>query len=258
MADARLKDLATHFESVVDEYEDGRPEFPPAVVGAICAELGLAPGARVLDLAAGTGKLTRALVAAGLDVIAVEPQAKLRERLAAAIGSAHVLEGTAEAIPLADGSVDAVTASDAFHWFDAAAAMREIRRVLQARAEAAGGGLAILFVGQDWRPAPWGVDLAELMGELRGEDHPLWNGPSWRETVLAAEGWGELREIGIKVPAPASRQQILDYLSSFSYIARLDPDDRAAAVDRAAAIIDAAEIPAELPVRFSISLTRPA
>ncbi len=62
----------------------------------------------------------------------------------------------------------------------------------------------------------------------------------------------------IKVPAPASRQQILDYLSSFSYIARLGPDERAAAVERAAAIIDAGEIPAELPVRFSISLTRPA
>ena len=74
------------------------------MVGALAAELGLAAGAAVLDLAAGTGKLTRALLAAGLDVVAVEPQPALRERLAASVGSERAREGLAEAIPLADGS----------------------------------------------------------------------------------------------------------------------------------------------------------
>ena len=69
-----LHPLADRFASVAEEYERGRPEYPPGVVGALTAELGLGPGAAVLDLAAGTGKLTRALLAAGLDVIAVEPQ----------------------------------------------------------------------------------------------------------------------------------------------------------------------------------------
>ncbi len=253
---AELHPLAVHFESVVEQYEDGRPEFPPAVVGAICAELGVGPGARVLDLAAGTGKLTRALLAADLDVVAVEPGAKLRERLGASIGSERILAGTAEEIPLEEGSVDLVTASDAFHWFDVPAALAEIRRVL--RPAGSPGGLAIIFVGQDWRPAPWGMELAELLGELRGEDHPLWNGPSWRELVLEATGWDGLRELTIKIAAPASRAQILDYLTSFSYVAMLAPDERADAVERAAAVIDGGEIPAELPVRFAISLTRPA
>jgi SAM-dependent methyltransferase len=117
-----LHPLAEQFASVAGAYERGRPEYPPSVVGALAAELQIEPGARVVDLAAGTGKLTRALLAAGLDVVAIEPQASLRELLAASIGSERALEGLAEAIPLADGSVAAVTVADAFHWFDQAAA----------------------------------------------------------------------------------------------------------------------------------------
>src|SRR3954451_8923654 len=99
------------FADVADRYDRGRPDYPPAVVAA----LGLAPGARVLDLAAGTGKLTRVLRAAGLDVVAVEPQPAMRARLPGA------LDGTAENLPLADASVDAATIGDAWHWFDRAA-----------------------------------------------------------------------------------------------------------------------------------------
>lgn len=110
---------------MADAYERGRPDYPPAVPGAIGAELGVAPGGRVLDLAAGTGKLTRTLLAAGYDVVAVEPQAPLRAIVAAAIGADRVHDGVAEAIPLADESVAAVTVADAFHWFDRAAALAE-------------------------------------------------------------------------------------------------------------------------------------
>src|SRR6186997_2357884 len=88
-----LHPLAAEFASVADAYERGRPEYAPAVVGALAAELGVAPGAPVLDLAAGTGKLTRSLLAAGLDVVAVEPQAPMRERLAATVGSERVRDG---------------------------------------------------------------------------------------------------------------------------------------------------------------------
>jgi predicted RNA methylase len=76
-----LHPLAERFAGVAGAYERGRPEYAPAVVGAIAAELRIPPGARVLDLAAGTGKLTRALLNAGLDVVAVEPQRPLREVL---------------------------------------------------------------------------------------------------------------------------------------------------------------------------------
>lgn len=110
-----LHPLAAHFGEVADAYERGRPDYALAVPGAIAAELSVPTGATVLDLAAGTGKLTRALLAAGLNVIAVEPQAPLRAILAGAIGVSRVHDGLAEAIPLPPGSVAAVTVADGFH-----------------------------------------------------------------------------------------------------------------------------------------------
>lgn len=119
-------------------YERARPGYPPAAVAWLAECLGIGPGAAVLDLAAGTGRLTRLLATTGADVVAVEPVAEMR----AAIGSG-ALAGTAEAIPVADGRVDAVTVGEAFHWFDGLRALAEIHRVLRP-----GGrlGLAISFV----------------------------------------------------------------------------------------------------------------
>src|SRR4051812_22493597 len=120
-----LHPLAARFAEVAEAYERGRPEYAPAVVGAIAAELGVPPGAPVLDLAAGTGKLTRALLSTGLDVVAVEPQSALREVLATRVGVERVRDGVAESIPLPDASVVAVTVADSFHWFDHAVALGE-------------------------------------------------------------------------------------------------------------------------------------
>ena len=101
------------------------------MIGATAAELGIQPGDRVVDLAAGTGKLTRALVAFGLDVVAVEPQEPLRAVLADKVGTARVRDGVTEQIPLEAGSVAAVMIADAFHWFDRPRALREISHVLK-------------------------------------------------------------------------------------------------------------------------------
>ena len=145
-----LHPLAVRFAEVADAYERGRPEYSPAAVGALAAELRIPPGAPVLDLAAGTGKFNRALLRAGLDVVAVEPHSSLREVLAAKVGAERVRAGVAESIPLAKGSVVAVTVADAFHWFDQSVALGEIRRVLRP-----GGGLAVLSTVPDWGGASW-------------------------------------------------------------------------------------------------------
>jgi ubiquinone/menaquinone biosynthesis C-methylase UbiE len=157
-----LHPLAEKFAAVADSYDRGRPEYAPAVVGALVDELQLGPGADVLDLAAGTGKLTRALLAADLDVVAVEPQSELRELLVASVGAERVRDGVAEKIPLADGSVDAVTVADGFHWFDRPAALAEIRRVLRP-----GGGLALLWAVPDWSGASWAHEVGTLMAGKR-------------------------------------------------------------------------------------------
>ena len=116
---------AAGFGRAADAYERGRPSYPDAAVAYLAAELGLGPAGRVLDLAAGTGKLTRLLAEGGADVVAVEPVAAMRAVLAEAMPEITVLDGTAETIPLGPASVDAVTVAQAFHWFDAERARRD-------------------------------------------------------------------------------------------------------------------------------------
>lgn len=244
-----LHPLAERFASVADAYERGRPEYAPAVVGALAAELGLSPGASVLDLAAGTGKLTRQLLAAGLDVVAVEPQAALRQRLAATVGDERVREGLAEAIPLVDASVDAVTVADGFHWFDQASAPDEIRRVLRP-----GGGLAVLSTVPDWGGASWAHELGTLIERLRPE-HPYFDGPPWQEAVRAAGGWTAPREIRVTTSQPADPSRIVDYVASMSFVAALPDQERVAWLEQVAALVDAGETPAELPVQVVVGLS---
>lgn len=243
-----LHPLAESFADVAAAYERGRPEYAPAVVGAIAAELGIPASAPVLDLAAGTGKLTRALLRAGLDVLAVEPQSSLRQILAESVGGGRVLEGMAEAIPLPDESVVAVTVADAFHWFDQAAALAEIRRVLRP-----GGGLAVLSSLPDWGGASWAHDVGTLLARLRPE-HPQFDGPPWQDAVRAAHGFTAPREIGLTTSQPVLAEQLVNYLASVSWVAALPTDQHADTLAQVSAIIGAGETPAELPVHTVIGL----
>jgi ubiquinone/menaquinone biosynthesis C-methylase UbiE len=243
-----LHPLAQQFASVAESYERGRPEYTPAVVGATAAELGLGPNAPVLDLGAGTGKLTRALLTAGFDVLAVEPQAALREKLAERVGAERVREGLAEQIPLADASVDAVTAADAFHWFQQPAALEEIRRVLRP-----GGGLAVLSTLPDWRGASWAEELGSLMASLRPE-HPQFDGPPWQDAVRAAGGWTQPREVRVTTTQATDDESLAAYLSSVSWIAALPEERRTETLARLATLLERGETPSEMPIHVTIGL----
>ncbi len=244
-----LHPLAAQFPAVAGAYERGRPEYAPAVVERLATELQIPPGARVLDLAAGTGKLTRALLSGGLDVVAVEPQAALRDILVDSVGAEHVREGLAEAIPLPDGSVAAVTVADAFHWFDPPTALQEMRRVL-----VPGGGLAVLSTVPDWSGASWAHEVGTLTASLRPA-HPHYDGPSWKDAVSADGGWTAPREIHLRTTQPAHPERIVDYLESVSWVAAMPEDQRAAMLDQVGAIVSAGETPAEMAVQVLIGLT---
>lgn len=244
-----LHPLAEHFASVADAYERGRPEYAPAVVRAMAAELQIEPGAPVLDLAAGTGKLTRALCVAGFDVVAVEPQAALRKVLAVNIGEDRALDGLAEAIPLADASVAAVTVADAFHWFDQAAALAEIRRVLRP-----GGGLALLSTVPDWSGASWGHELGTLIQRTRPE-HPWFDGVPWWDAVETVGGWTAPREIRVSTSVAAHPERIVDHVASMSWVAAMSEDRRAEMLMQVAALLDAGYTPDELTVHVVVGLT---
>jgi ubiquinone/menaquinone biosynthesis C-methylase UbiE len=122
-------------------------------------QLGLETHARVLDVGAGTGKLTRGLVALGLDVLAVEPGAPMLEQLRAAVPEAEALAGSAESIPLSDASIDAAFAGQAYHWFDREQAMPELHRVIRG-----GGGVALLWNWGDERD-PLQRELGAIVGD---------------------------------------------------------------------------------------------
>jgi ubiquinone/menaquinone biosynthesis C-methylase UbiE len=243
-----LHPLSQGFADVAGAYERGRPGYSPAVVEAIAAELAIPAGARVLDLAAGTGKLTRALLDVGLDVTAVEPQPQLREILGANVGEQRVLEGLAEAIPLPDRSVAAVTVADAFHWFDHAAALAEIRRVL-----VPAGGLAVLTTTPDWGGASWAHEVGSLIATLRPE-HPQFDGPGWQQALSAVGGWGEPRTLRMTMTQAAAPERVGDYLSSISWIAALGEQERTQVLEEVAAIVAAGHTPPQMRVHVAIGL----
>jgi SAM-dependent methyltransferase len=150
--------LRLSFDRVVDAYERARPQYAPDALAWLAVRL---PLRRVLDLGAGTGKLTRQLVALGADVVAVEPGNEMRAMLQRVLPGVEAHAGSAEAIPLPDESVDAVTAAQAFHWFRTGEALAEIHRVLRP-----GGGFAFLWNHWD-DDDPLLLELNDLVDALR-------------------------------------------------------------------------------------------
>jgi ubiquinone/menaquinone biosynthesis C-methylase UbiE len=127
VSDHRIHDAAARgFEASVELYRRGRPGYPDDAVSHLVRELRIAPGRDVLELGAGTGKLTEMLVPTGARITAVEPVTAMREALAAACPTVRAIDGTAEDIPVEDATADAAVAAQAFHWFDGERALPEI------------------------------------------------------------------------------------------------------------------------------------
>ncbi|MEU8926373.1 methyltransferase domain-containing protein [Kitasatospora sp. NPDC048545] len=200
---------ARSFGVAAAAYQAGRPGYPQALIGSAVPR----QARRVLDLGAGTGKLTRLLVEAGLDVVAVEPDEGMRAQLAAAVPGAAVRAGSAERIPLADGSVDAVVVAQAWHWFDPAAAVPEIARVL-----APGGTLALVWNVRD-ETEPWAAELGALMHRSARQRIDT-------EPVLPAP-FGAPERLEIRWEHGTTRAGIVDMVASRSYVIALPEDERA-------------------------------
>jgi SAM-dependent methyltransferase len=182
VSDPRVAPQAARFGDVADRYERARPLYPESALSELAAGCRLRPGTRVADLGAGTGKLTRQLVALGADVVAIEPAAGMRRRLEAEVPGVTVLDGTAEDIPLPDASVDVVTAGQAFHWFDTHRALDQIARVLRPA-----GWLALL-----WNERPesgWAAELWDLRTQLTGGSR-AYPGDGWAEVLAADDRFG--------------------------------------------------------------------
>jgi ubiquinone/menaquinone biosynthesis C-methylase UbiE len=165
MAD-RISEAARGFDQNATAYEAARPSYPAEAVANIVGHGQVGPGRRVLDLAAGTGKLTRLLVPTGAEVVAVEPVAAMRDALRGVLPEVEVHDGTAEDLPLGDASVDAVTVAQGFHWFDAPVALAEMRRVLRP-----GGHLFLVWNTRD-RSHDWVRRFGDLLVDGPDAERP--------------------------------------------------------------------------------------
>jgi ubiquinone/menaquinone biosynthesis C-methylase UbiE len=233
---------ATGFARSVDAYERARPEYPTEAIAWLAQELDLRAGRTVVDLAAGSGKLTRPLAALGCEVIAVEPVAEMR----AAIGpTARALDGTAEAIPLPEDSADAVTVGQAFHWFDGPAALAEIERVLRP-----GGALALVWNRRPSESSALHAAISEIMAPYRG-DAPSHGSGAWRDAFAGRE----LAERRFEFSQRLDADGLADRVGSTSFIAALDDAEREPLLERVRALAD--DGPVDVPYVCELHVWRP-
>lgn len=222
---------AASFGGVAGKYERTRPGYP---MDAVCWLVGPAPR-RVLDLAAGTGKLSRSLVAAGHDVVAVDPSEGMLAHLRAALPDVEARTGTAEAIPLDDESVDVVVVAQAFHWFDAPPALRDIARVLRP-----GGWLGLVWNDRDEATA-WVAALSRVIGSEDSMQRDL-------------DPPAEVARSGLFDPAESAefrheqqldRTALLELVASRSYVAVRTPAEQVDILAKVGRVFDEHAVPGD-------------
>lgn len=235
-----------------EDYERGRPGYPPEIVEL----LGLPSSAIVLDLGAGTGKLTRVLVSTLVRVIAVEPDDKMRRQLVALCPEAEALAGNAEQIPLADASVDTVFAAQCFHTFDNDRALAEIARVLRPR-----GTLVLLWNVPAGRAEPSIAQVEQLLDPIWPEGwDPLDLGDPFRSAsgkwriAFTQSAFEELQEARLPNRQAVDREELVAFFGSMGWIAILPDADRLQLLDEVRALLTSTKY--ALPWETQVQLTR--
>lgn len=221
MADEAPTSQALSFGGVADRYDRGRPTYPREAAQWLA---GSTP-ACVLELGAGTGKLTEHLVALGHDVLATDPDRRMLQRLVTRAPGAHACTGVAERLPVATGAVDVLVAAQAFHWFDLDRAVPELARVLRP-----GGVLALVWNDRD-ESIPWVRRLGRLIGALDHENHPI-------EALARFPHFGDVEERRFRHWQTLDRPALLDLVASRSNIATLGEEERCYRLEQVSALYD--------------------
>src|ERR1700683_145010 len=233
---------AVGFGTEADAYDRARPSYPLDAIDWLVKGLGIGPGRQIVDLAAGTGKLTELLAGTGADLIAIEPVAAMRDRLHERLPGVPVLAGVAETLPLADQSVDAVIVAQAFHWFDAKRAMAERARVVRP-----GGHLGLLWNARDrsleWVDQVWSVmDRVERDAPWRGKDSGHAESPHGRNAGDPARpsdrNWSSWVEATFFHVHNSTHDQVVDRMRSVSHIGALPSESQYLVLDEVRMILD--------------------
>ena len=252
--------LASSFGPAAADYERGRPGYPAEAIDLLTTELGLGPGSSVVDLAAGTGKLTAALVERFERVRAIEPLAEMLAVLRERVPRAEAIEGSAETMPIPDASADAVFAAQAFHWFAGEPALTEIARVMRP-----GGGLGLLWNTSPWetREGPWFSALDDLLERSRADLTTVRRHASgaWMETFAGEHRFEPLSAAVCANSQRLPREDLIAALASRSYVAVLGKADRAELLGGIEAMLDRPDAPLEdgeivIPMHTGVFWTR--
>jgi SAM-dependent methyltransferase len=220
------------YQRAAEAYERVRPSYPTQALATLADAMNLDAGRRVVELGAGTGKFTRLLALTGAEVIAIEPVAAMRERLATILPQVTVRDGTAEQTGLADGSVHAAIAAQAWHWFDAEATIAELNRVLTPD-----GGLGLLWNTLD-ESVPWVAAYSAVYRSWRPDSVPGHRDGTWRQFFSDLPGWAPLDEAHLTNRYPTDREGVLGQALSSSHIATLDEHDRNAVRQELESVLD--------------------
>ena len=215
---------AAGFSDAAD-YEAARPSYPPDAVAWLVENLRIEPGRRVVDLAAGTGKLTRLIAPAGADLIAAEPVAGMRDTFRSVLPAVPILGTTAEQLAFRDASLDAVTVAQAFHWFDHERAIAELARTLRP-----GGRVGLVWNARDrsveWVDRVWSImDRVEKRAPWR--DHDEWSDSSYTDLP----GFGELHTAQFRHEQLVTPEAMVQRVASVSHVAVLPEVERAAVLE---------------------------
>lgn len=230
---SRIQEAAARgYEAGVEHYRRGRPTYPDDAVTYLVQQLRIGPGTDVLELGAGTGRFTELVVHTGAAIAAVEPVAAMREALGRACPTVTVIDGTAEEIPVADGSADAVVAAQAFHWFDGERALPEIYRVLRP-----GGRLGLIWNVRD-ETSDWSERLTAIFDRVAGPDAPRYRDRTWRRAFERTNRFGPLHRSLAWHAHAVTREAFLDRVLSVSYVAGAEPEVRARVVDEVERMLD--------------------
>lgn len=222
----------TGFGRAAEAYDRGRPEYPPEAVDWLTDRLGLQSGRVVVDVGAGTGKLTRALVPTEARLIAVEPVENMRAVLGRRLPEVEVLAGSAEEIPLAAESADAIVVGQAFHWFDGPKAMLEFDRVLRPA-----GRLGLIWNRRDHRQElEQAIDA--IITPYRGST-PAYRSKEWQSAFGEGSSFTLTDQVEIPFVQTLDEDGFVDRLMSISFIAALDDAERRAVEARLRALAQA-------------------
>ena len=213
---------AASFARVADAYEQARPGYPADAVLWLAGET----PCDVVDLGAGTGKLTRSLAALGHNVVAVEPLGEMLDRLRATVPGVTAVTGSAESMPLPDGAADVVACAQAFHWFDQEAALAEIARVLRP-----GGRIALVWNVRDER-VPWVSELSDAMVGRTGVDRGA------AAPIEQSGLYGPVEHAAFEHTQTVDRDALRALVLSRSYCAVLPEEERAPILGRVDRLFD--------------------